>query len=296
MGEWMSFHSSASLSVLLRVLCVSSPERRIVNSNDEQTPQMAENWWAEYFDDVFLRIYRPLLGPERTRAEVDAIQELLQLAPGARVLDVGCGWGRHSVELARRGFKVTGFDLSGYLLREAERAADEAGVDVRWVRGDMRELPFRTEFDAAISLFSSLGFFDTDADDAAVLSGVRSAVVDGGGLLIESMHRDLVVREFAERDWWETPDGDRVWVEREFDAVRGISRETLRWRALDGSEGAKPHAIRIRSATEWKDLLERTGWRPEHWFGDWSLEPFDLTSERLLIHAGTGGPAPKRPA
>ena len=245
----------------------------------------AGEWWAEYFDEVFLRVYRPLLDEERSALEADVIRELIDLPEGGAVLDVACGWGRHSVELARQGLAVTGFDLSAYLLREAREYADRAGTEVSWVRGDMRELPFRGEFDAALSLFSSLGYFPDHGEDAVVLRGIREAVRPGGALLIETMHRDLIAREFVERDWWETPEGDLVWVEREFDAVAGISRETLRWRSPDGSAGAKPHAIRVRSATEWDRLLGATGWQAEEWFGGWGLEPFELASERLIILA-----------
>src|SRR5690606_22323276 len=101
-------------------------------------PQAAPSWWATYFDDVFLRIYRPLMDEERTTTEVAAVRDLLGLAPAARLLDVGCGWGRHSIELASQGFQVTGVDYSPHLLQEAERTAAAEGIEVRWITGDMR--------------------------------------------------------------------------------------------------------------------------------------------------------------
>ncbi|MEX2584717.1 MAG: class I SAM-dependent methyltransferase [Gemmatimonadota bacterium] len=244
---------------------------------------LAEEWWAQYFDEVFLRVYRPLLTPARTAAEIEAISELLPRESRKKLLDVGCGWGRHPVALAAEGYDVTGVDLSAYLLDVARHTAAEAGVQVRWVRGDMRELPFEGEFDAAVSLFSSLGYFGSDEEDARVLRGIAAALKPDGLLLIETMHRDLVAREFAERDWWKTPEGDHVWVERDFDPIEGVSHETLHWRSADGSAGAKPHRIRVRSAPEWKRLLESCGFEPVDWFGDWELEPFTLTSERLIV-------------
>src|SRR5690606_35004186 len=129
--------------------------------------------------------------------------------------------------------------------------------------------------------FSTLGYFGVEEGDARVLRGIRRALRSGGSFLLETMHRDLVAREFAERDWWTTPDGDQVWVEREFDAVAGISHEVLRWRAADGAEGEKVHQVRIRSAPEWQVLLTACGLRPMEWFGDWDLHPFAHTSERL---------------
>jgi SAM-dependent methyltransferase len=245
-------------------------------------------WWTTYFDDVFLRIYRPLLGDQRTAAEIDAVQELLPRPACERILDVGCGWGRHSVPLAQHGYQVTGVDLSDFLLGVGRREADRAGVQVRWVQGDMRALPFQAEFDAAISLFSSLGYFGGDEGDERVLRGIHAALKPGGLLLVDSMHRDVIAREFAERDWWETPEGDLVWVEREFDAVAGISHDLLRWRAADGSSGEKMHHVRVRTASEWKNLLERCGFKPVEWFGGWDLDAFDHTSRRLLVLARSG--------
>lgn len=242
-------------------------------------------WWRDYFDDVFLRVYRAVLTPERTAVEIDGVIQLLDPPPGARVLDVGCGWGRHAIELARLGMEVTGFDHSAFLLAEAERAGHAAGVEVRWSQGDMRALPFREEFDAAVSLFSSLGYFGSDDDDVRVLRGMRDAVRPGGLLLLDTMHRDLIAREFAERDWWSVPEGGVVRVEREFDAVEGSSREVLHWRGPDGVERTKAHSIRIRTATEWGRLLEGAGWEAAEWLGDWDLEPFTLASPRLIVLA-----------
>jgi SAM-dependent methyltransferase len=247
--------------------------------------QRSEGWWQTYFDDVFLRIYRPFLDSERTTAEVEAVTQLLPLPASRTLLDVACGWGRHSIALAEEGYEVTGVDLSTRLLEEARRGAAAAKVRVTWKHADMRELDFDGDFDAAISLFSSLGYFGSDADDARVLRGIRSALRPGGLLLLETMHRDLAARDFADRDWWTTPEGDLVWVEREFDAVAGISHEILRWRAVDGTEGEKSHQVRIRSAPEWKALLESCDLRPLEWFGDWDLDRFTHTSERLIVLA-----------
>ena len=239
-------------------------------------------WWTTYFDAAFVDLYAPFLPPEQTREEVAAVLEILGLAAGARVLDLACGWGRHSLELADAGLEVVGFDRSGDLLRLARESGRNAESRVRWVRGDMRRLPFRSSFDAVVSLFSSLGYFGSDDDDLLVLSEAREALAPEGLFLLEVMHRDHVAREFVERDWWTGAGGEHVWVEREFDAVAGVSSEWLRWRK-DDRTGEKHHRIRVRSATEWAGLLRAAGLEPEEWFGDWDLSPFEHTSERLIV-------------
>ena len=114
------------------------------------------------------------LPPEVTAAETDFLERHLALAPGARVLDVPCGQGRHAIELSARGYRVTGVDLSGELLAAARKdaAARRLPTDVTWRQGDMRDLPFPAAFDAAFCAGSSFGFLG-DAGDAEVPSGRR---------------------------------------------------------------------------------------------------------------------------
>lgn len=246
------------------------------------SPGNGEGWWDEYFDRAFVELYRPLLPTAETEDEVAGVVEALGLRRGSRVLDLACGWGRHAVPLAGLGYRVAALDRSAALLAEGARAAKEANVRVAWVRADMREIPFVRAFDAVVSLFSSLGYFLSDEEDLRVLRGIRSALKPKGTLLLETMHRDQVAREYVERDWWEGPDGERVWVEREFDAVAGVSREWLRWRR-GAAEGEKFHQIRIRSASEWEVLLRAAGLEPVAFYGDWDLSDFCHRSDRLIV-------------
>jgi cyclopropane fatty-acyl-phospholipid synthase-like methyltransferase len=246
-------------------------------------------WFEGYFDEAFIELYRPFLTAERTTDEAAAVLELLELEPGARVLDLACGWGRHSVELARAGLEVTGLDLSETLLARAAKRAEAAGVSVEWVRGDMRELPWRGRFDAVVSLFSSLGYFLSDEEDLRVLRASACSLKPGGLFVLETMHRDQIARGFVERDWWRGEAGRAVWVEREFDAVAGITREWLFFERADGSRGEKYHAMQVRTATEWDHLLRSAGLAPLAWYGDWDFSEFTHESERLIVLAEVKG-------
>src|SRR5438309_3444259 len=111
-------------------------------------------WWRGWFGPGYLELYDETLR-ERTPREIDQIEALLQLRPPRRILDLPCGQGRHAIELARRGYRVTGVDLSPYMLGIAKQRAAAAGVQVRWFTGDMRE-PLRGErFDLVLNLFTS---------------------------------------------------------------------------------------------------------------------------------------------
>lgn len=256
---------------------------------------------TDFFDDAYRRILEPFHPEEEARLETAAVRELLGLSQEDRVLDVGCGWGRHLQLLEEAGHFVVGTDLSVALLRQAAegRAAPEEGPEAgevpdhvqstgsaRLAAGDMRRLPFRAgSFDVVLNLATSLGLFVRDTPAVEALAEVRRVLRPGGRLLMEGMHRDDVVSQYAHRDRWELDDGTRVRVRRRFDAVRGISHEVLRWSAPDGSAGAKRHSLRLRTATEMVVLLERAGLQPGPVLGDWDGEPLRLDSPRMILLA-----------
>ncbi|NLG61501.1 MAG: class I SAM-dependent methyltransferase [Candidatus Cloacimonetes bacterium] len=242
-------------------------------------------WWRTYFDDIFFRLHDPLFTETASRREVAAIRELLALPVDARILDVPCGWGRHTALFAEAGLRAFGADISTDLLAHAEpgrrpRSAHYAAADVRM-------LPYAdASFDAVINVFTSLGLFLDDAEDIRALAEARRVLAPGGALLLESMHRDEVIAAYAERDRWRLPDGTEIRVRRRFDPVTGISHERWLWRSGDGREqGEKRHALRLRTATEIDGLLRAAGFRAITYYGDWDGSPLTYDAERLIAVA-----------
>lgn len=142
-------------------------------------------------------------------AETAFIWKALGLKKGSRVLDIPCGTGRHAVRLARRGASVLGVDITESYLREARRAAKSL-PNVRFVRGDMRRIPLKNEFDAAINLWTSFGYFETPADDVKTLRGIARALKPGGLFLIDTADITTIRKRFQARSWNERPDGAYV--------------------------------------------------------------------------------------
>ncbi len=242
-------------------------------------------WWRTYFDDIFYELHEDLFPEEESRREVAAMLELLGIPVGARILDVPCGWGRHTTLFSGVGVEGFGADLSFDLLRRAGATAREAGLPVRYAAADIRALPFRDgSFDAVVNVFTSLGLFLEDAEDIRALSEARRVLRPGGRFLLESMHRDDVVSAYAARDRWTLPNGIEVRVRRRFDPVSGISYERLRWRKGERS-GEKRHALRLRTATEIHGLLTAAGFEDIRYYGDWTGEPLTHESPRLIAVA-----------
>lgn len=149
--------------------------------------------------------------------EAAAAWRALGLKPGSRLLDLACGTGRHSLLLARRGAFVVGVDKTEAYLKEA-RANARGLKNCLYARGDMRRLPFEGEFDAAMNLWTSFGYFAKPSDDLKALKGVARALKPGGLFLIDLIDFAWVKKHGTRRRWDRRADGayllqDAVWVE-----------------------------------------------------------------------------------
>jgi SAM-dependent methyltransferase len=239
---------------------------------------LTNEWWRDYFGADFFHLHIELFPEALSRRQVAGMIELLGLEVGARVLDVPCGWGRHTSLFAEHSYDAVGADLSFALL---ERAAPGP----RYVAADVRAQPFPDAiFDAVINVFTSLGLFLNDAEDLRALHEAHRLLKPGGRFLLESMHRDDVIADYAERDRWRLPDGTEVRVRRRFDPVRGISHERLQWRK-GAAGGRKQHSLRLRTATEIAALLQAAGFDDVAYYGEWDGRPFTHRDSSLIAVA-----------
>lgn len=224
------------------------------------------DWTASFFD----RSYVELLGSQKdvrtTVEEVDFVVEALDLEPPARFLDVACGFGRHSIELSRRGFEVLGVDNSPAMLAEARRRA-KRNRRVRFERRDMRQLSWKGEFDAVINMFTSFGYF-SHRQNLATLRGMAQALRPGGRVLIETIDRRTLQRQLARnstnRLWWPVRDGHYILEETRFDPGRRVlhsdwlvfQRSGRRW-----SLSPKRIRLRLYDSAEWREMFDASGLR-----------------------------------
>ncbi len=133
------------------------------------------DWWRDFFSGPVLDFVRDSRDEDQNGVEADFLQQALHLPPGARILDVPCGGGRLSLEMARRGYRITGVDISDSLVESGRSGAGALDVAVSWECRDMRDLPWPGEFDAAFCWWSSFGYFD-DSGNADFLMAVSHAL------------------------------------------------------------------------------------------------------------------------
>jgi ubiquinone/menaquinone biosynthesis C-methylase UbiE len=249
---------------------------------DERAPSPQATWDA-FFSDFYLRVHAGVEPRDEARTQALAAAALSGCPDGGELLDVACGFGRHAVPLAQEGFRVTGVDRSEPLLAEARRRS-EGGRAPHLVAADYRELPFADgRFDAALNLFTSLGYLG-DEDDTRVLAEIGRVLRPGGRLVVETMHRDLLVRTFQDQDWKLLGEGRLLLEQRTFDPAAGITQTTQTLIDRRGERDSRTFSSRIYTATELVAMLRAAGFDKATCYGDLQGGPF-ATDQRLVIVA-----------
>jgi SAM-dependent methyltransferase len=218
----------------------------------------AKPWYEEVFDEDFLRTL-PFMTPAQTEREVNFIREALSPPTGGEVLDVGCGYGRHALELAQQGLRLTGLDLSLPMLIRAADHAQKRGLAVNFVHADMREMTYNGQFDAAYCVLSSFGYFDEETN-LRVATAICRALKPGGRFLLDIMNRDYIVGDLPSRTWWE---GDGCVVLEEVDFNYHTSRILIRRSVVfgNGRQSEQEISLRAFSLHEVGKLLRQAGLR-----------------------------------
>jgi SAM-dependent methyltransferase len=257
-----------------------------------------EPWYVDLFrGGDYYRGWADVIGPELTAQQVEFVVEALDLPEGARpderssgcVLDLCCGPGRHAVPLAQRGFDVTGLDLSAYHLRLARKAAREAGVKVRWLRRDMRDIPFEGEFNAVINMFTAFGYFEDEEEDFKVLEAVSRALKPGGRFFIDTMNREWVVRHYQETNWRQHEDGLITMERRKLDLLTSRNESVWMLIAPDGERRVHRLSPRLYTLTELAKMLSRAGLSVRRTWGGFDGREYGLDSRRMIVLAEKAG-------
>ncbi len=240
---------------------------------------MEPNFFAArspYFD-------HPLLTADRTARELDFILSELPLTADSRLLDVGCGFGRHSVALAQRGYNVTGIDPSTAMIDAAKARAAEAGVEVDFRAVGAEAFEADEVFDAAICLFSTLGQITPAGENSGLISRVFAALKPGGHLVIEVPQREPAVRQLKSTEII-TGKNHATHINRQFNPADHTVTETF---SRSAPAGAEIFLLRYRlfSQAELADCLTAAGFSIQAAYSGYEHAALTTDSTGMVVFA-----------
>lgn len=245
-------------------------------------------WWRDHFSGAMLELWQTIVPPQQAPADADFLLGAGGLEPGMRVLDVPCGDGRVAVELAARGLRVTGVDISAGQIETARQRSAARGVRVDWQVADMRSMAWQGAFEAAFCWGDSFGYSD-DAGNRDFLAAVHRALVPGGRWAMEmQMVAELLLPRLKARVSRRAGEF-QVEVRRDYDAQSGrlaVEYELTR----HGMRETRQASYRIHTIAEIRALLERAGFGVERLCaGDGG--PFTVEADRLRLLCRALAPA-----
>ncbi len=244
---------------------------------------ISTDWWQKFFSGVVVDFWLRVPTEEQTLSEADFIQTMLQLPPRGRVLDVPCGGGRHSIELAARGYQMTGVDISADFLKVARAQTAQRQLQMSWEQREMCELPWQAEFDGAYCFGNSFGYLD-DAGNARFLKAVAQTLKPKARFVMDTgLTAEGLFPSFQERRWLQI--GDILFLSHgRYDPVR--SRIDTEYTFIrNGKVDTRSATMRVHSYRELCRLLEDAGFGDCEGYSSLSQEPFKLGSPRLLLVA-----------
>jgi SAM-dependent methyltransferase len=232
--------------------------------------------------DDYLNFYGDSLTDQRTDSEVAALVSLLGLDTPRKILDLACGFGRHTNRLAVLGHTMTGVDITPGFLDLARKDAQQRQVAVQYIEGDMRTITFKDDFDYVLILYTSFGYFPDD-ENSVVLSNVCKALHPGGCLIFDTPNRDSLLKEIPPYLVMEK-DGDLMIDRFNFDSIQGrLYNKRIVFR--HGVRKDKPNFTRLYNPNELVLLLQQAGLSLLYLYGGFNGREYTSASRRIVVLA-----------
>ena len=238
-----------------------------------------------YKNDGFWELVEPIIFTEEriaaAKPEIDHLISLLGIKPGERILDLCCGVGRHSLELAQRGFNVIGIDRTAYFLEKARQNAQLLGLRVEFVLADMAEFISPDEFDIIINMFGSFGYLESSKDDWFVVKNMFTSLRSGGRFLIDTKGREIAARDFQERHWVKH---EGIKIETERKPLENWKRiETQYFVSKENNQFEYTISIRSYSSNELSAIFTTSGFSQVQVYGNLAGHIYDREADRLIV-------------
>ncbi len=242
--------------------------------------------WFE--DESFWEEFKQVLFSEerikKTPYQVDRFVDLLGLEEEDKILDQCCGIGRHSLELARRGYKVTGIDITEKYLEEAREKAQTEALDVEFIKADIREFERDNFYDACINFYTSFGYSQYEDENIKVIENVHSSLKPGGRFLLDVMGKEVLDKIYTDEDLWRIDEG---YFLEERTIRKDISMLESSWKLIRDDGEVKEHRFMYKLYTEkeLKNLLKGVGFEEIEIYGDLDGARYDENASRLIALA-----------
>ncbi len=238
-------------------------------------------WYEGWFgSDAYDLVYDHRDEAEAERL-VDLVERDVSPTPNAHIIDVGCGRGRHARIFARRGYRVTGVDLSEEAIAQARSQSRDENLDVTFVQGDMREPVCQGCADGVVNLFTTFGYFDDDAENLKALAAMAAALRPGGWFVQDFLNAPQVVDTFRPSDT-RTVDGVTIQQRRWLENDRINKEITL---THNGTTKTYHESVRLFTLDEMTDMYETVGLDLVDTYGSYDGAPYTPESPRLLLYA-----------
>ena len=241
---------------------------------------MSSNWETDFFRGVALDAWRLCFTPEQTRAEVDFLERVLGRSPGSHFLDIACGNGRHAIEFAGRGYRMTGLDLSEEFLAEARGAT---ALPIRWASGDMRDLAWDAEFDGAYCFGNSFAYLNA-GDARRFFAGISKALRPAARCVIETgTAAESILPTRVSKRWYRLGD---LYMLSENRYVPEESRLDIDYTFIrDGQAETRPTSSFVHTVAALRQMQSDAGLAPLELLASIDGERYELGSPRLIFVA-----------
>lgn len=247
---------------------------------------MKKKQWFESED--FWKNFGPIMFDGPRWAEAPAVAQsvvsIANLKEGAKILDAGCGPGRISIELALLNMHVTGVDIIQAELDAAKETASDEGVQIDFIREDLRSFKSEKKFDVAINLYTSFGYCDTPEEDFLIIKNIFESLKDGGYFLLECTSRESAILCFTEGEWFERAG---LTVLTEFSVEGAWEGLRSKWTIINKENQRIEHEFiqRLYSGTDYIQMMKNAGFKETAIYGGYDLRPYNQKAETMLIVA-----------
>ncbi|NBB85541.1 MAG: methyltransferase domain-containing protein [Bacteroidetes bacterium] len=251
------------------------------SSGSSETSASADPWYTEWFDQAEYELVYQNRDEQEASQCIDLIEDAVAPDPGAAILDMGCGRGRHARVLARRGYAVTGVDLSRPSLDRARARAAAEDLPITFQQGDMRDPVCEDCFDGVVNLFTAFGYFADDADHARVIRAMATALRPGGWLVQDFLNAPQVRATLVPHDARQV--GEAHIAQHRWIADGRIHKRIAITR--QGRTQTFRESVRLLTKTDFARLYRRAGLTLTQTFGHYDGRPYSPAAPRLLLVA-----------